>query len=531
MHDDSTQMMTRKDFLRVAASAAAAAALPGVPGCATGGSNRGPEIDYSGRLLLRDCAVVDVMAGRIVPDRDVVLEKGRIAAIVPAGSRTDGVNSSLRVPGAFLMPGLIDAHCHLTVQSSAVFRISDLSKHVRQIKRNGLMQVSAGVTTVRDTGAFPRMLGDLLDDYEKGSLTGPRVVHCNALANIDGGHPDVKSSEVSLLGPLTIAFTGSMTFDYTGRRDLMKKLAENVERGASFVKLTMDDRSLICGRGAIPVYDDADLKAIFDFAESKGLPVAAHTLMHYGMKRVLNYPIGSLEHITGNARVTDAEVALMARKGVAIVPTLQIGHNFAFRERYAELPERYRTPFIENELRIKYDYFNGDDHGGYDPYLHRLNLESIGWFRDPGCQEMPNQRKFMTDPEIGFEYLIHAPSNARRMKDAGVLMGCGTDSGVPFHYHGTLWRELQMMSRCGFSAREIVRMVTADNAAIIGMKDSIGRVEEGRLADLAFFRGNPLESVDALRDPLLVMIGGRVKTGGEALRPRDDAGPGTHYTL
>ena len=528
---DSAGTMTRKDFIRLSAAAAAAAALPGIAGCASGGGTKGPRIDYSGRLLLKGCAVVDAAAGRIIPGRDVVIEKDRIASILPAGTRAEGVVSSIDLRGAYLMPGLIDAHCHLTVQSSAVFRISDISKHVKQIKNNGLMQVRSGVTTVRDTGAFPKMLGDLVRDYAKGALTGPRVVHCNALANIDGGHPDVKSSEVSLLGPLTMAFTGSMTMDFRDRGELMKKLAENVEHGASFVKLTMDDRSLICGKGALAVYDDADLRAIFDFAESRGLPVAAHTLMHYGIRRVLEYPVASLEHTTGDARVSDAEIALMVKKKVAIVPTLQIGHNFAFRERYDELPERYRTPFIENELRIKYDYLNGDDHGGYDPYLHRLNLESIGWFRDPGCRDMPKQKKFMTDPEIGFEYLLHAPSNARRMKDAGVLMGCGTDAGVPFHYHGSLWRELQVMSRSGFSPREIVRMATADNAAIIGMKDSIGVVEEGRLADLAVFRGNPLESVDNLRGPLLVLIGGEVKAGDASLNENGDGRPGTHFTL
>ncbi|TFH41207.1 MAG: twin-arginine translocation signal domain-containing protein [Chrysiogenales bacterium] len=528
---DEMQPLNRRDFLKLSATAAAAAAIPGFAGCASPGALRAPDIDYSGRLILGNCNVVDVIGGRVIRDRDIVIEKGRIISIAPSGATVDGVRGTIDARGAFLLPGLIDAHCHLTIQSCAAFRLLDVSKYVRQIKTNGMMQVAAGVTTVRDTGGFPKMLHDLVRDYEKGSLTGPRVVYCNAIANIDGGHPDIKSSDVSAMGPITMAFTGSMTLDFTDRRDLMKKLAENVEHGASFVKISMDNRSLICGRGAIAVYDDDDLKAIFDFAEKKGMPVAAHTLMHYGMKRVLNYPINSLEHITGDADVADGEIDLMRKKGVVIVPTLQIGHNFAFRERYAGLPERYATPFIENELRIKYDYLSRGNHGAYDPHLHRLNMESIGWFRDPGCEEMPNQKKYMTDPEIGFEYLVHGPSNARRMKDAGVLMGCGTDSGVPCHYHGSLWREMEFMSRAGFSSREIVRMATADNAAIIGMKDSIGRIEEGMRADLALFREDPLMKIEALRDPLLVLIDGRVKAGGDALRHRDDAAGVGHYAL
>jgi imidazolonepropionase-like amidohydrolase len=504
---------SRRDFLRYSAAAAAAAALPELAVRADAKQPAFPDLDYGMPIRFINCTVLDVVKGISLPGKTVTLEAGVITAIEPYRPEHDGMTGTIDAKGCHLIPGLIDAHCHLTLQSCADFRISDLPRQISQIKNNGLMQINAGVTTVRDMGCFPKMLRDLRKDYGAGGLVGPRVIYCNGIMNINGGHPDVKPSEISVFGPLSEGITGRMNLAFTSHKELLRLLAENLEGGASFIKLTMDDRSLICGRGKIPVYGDDDHTAVFDFADRKGVPVAMHSLMQFGMKRALRYPVHSMEHCTGDALLSDEDIRTMASKKITIVPTLQIGHNFAFRERYDALPERYRTPFIENELRIKYDYFTAASLGGFDPYLHALNMASIGWFRDPGCSGMPKQKKFMTDPEVGFEYLLHAPQNARRMKDAGVLIGCGTDSGVPFHYHGSLWREMSFMSRIGFRNEEILRFATVNNAAIIGAGASIGEVREGKNADLVLLGEDPLRKIEAVRAPLLVMLGGRVKAG------------------
>jgi imidazolonepropionase-like amidohydrolase len=508
---DKEHIFSRRDFLKYSSATLAAAALPDLMGTSFARAAALPDIDYSVPIKIANCTVIDVVQGRAVPSRTITMEKGVIASIGPYRPEHDGVAGTIDAKGNYVIPGLIDGHCHLTLQSCADFRLGDLPRQIAQIKNNGLLQINAGITTVRDMGAFPKMLRDLRKDYESGDLVGPRAVYCNGIMNIDGGHPDVKPTDISVFGPVSEALTGRMNLAFTSHKELLRLLAENLEDGASFVKLTMDDRSLICGRGAIPVYTDDDLKAVFDFAEKKGVPVAMHSLMRFGMRRALQYPVHSMEHCTGDGFLADEDIAAMARKKVAIVPTLQIGPNFAFREKFGDLPERYRTPFIENELRIKYDYFNLSDIGGFDRYLHDLNMASLNWFRDPGCEAMPKQKKFMTDPGVGFEQLLHAPQNARRMKDAGVLMGCGTDAGVPFHYHGSLWREMSYMSRIGFKNEEIIRFATFDNAAIIGAGDVIGEVKEGKKADLVLLRENPLRKIEAVVGPLLVLLGGRVK--------------------
>ncbi|HOD16641.1 MAG TPA: amidohydrolase family protein [Spirochaetota bacterium] len=527
---DKKHGFNRRDFLKYSAATLATALLPDFMKETPAHAAALPEVDYGMPLRIANCSVVDVSRGATVPGRTITMDRGVITAIEPYRPEHDAMTGSIDANGCHVIPGLIDGHCHLTLQSCADFRIGDLSRQISQIKNNGLMQINAGVTTVRDMGSFPRMMRDLLKDYELGGLTGPRVIYCNGIMNINGGHPDVKPSEISIFGPLSEGITGRMNLAFTSRKELLRLLAENLESGASFIKLTMDDRSLICGRGKIPVYADEDLAAVFDFADKKGVPVAMHSLMQFGLKRALKYPVHSMEHCTGDALLSDEDINTMAAKKITIVPTLQIGHNFAFSERYDTLPERYRTPFIENELRIKYDYFNAASLGGFDPYLHALNMASIGWFRDPGCAGMPKQKKFMTDPEVGFEYLLHAPQNARRMKDAGILMGCGTDSGVPFHYHGSLWREMAFMSRIGFRHEDILRFATVNNASIIGAGDSIGEVREGKNADLVVLGENPLQKIEAVRAPLLVMLGGRVKAG-PGLRKDDRPGRANCFTI
>ena len=96
------------------------------------------------------------------------------------------------------------------------------------------------------------------------------------------------------------------------------------------------------------------------------------------------------------------------------------------------------------------------------------------------------------------------------LRDAGVLIGCGTDAGVPFAYHGTLWREMEMLGRCGLANAQVLRAATINNAKILGLDDRIGSIETGKAADLAVFEQNPLDTLEACRNPKLVVKDGRI---------------------
>jgi imidazolonepropionase-like amidohydrolase len=287
-------------------------------------------------------------------------------------------------------------------------------------------------------------------------------------------------------------------------------MKENIKGGASFIKLTMDNKSLLCGKGDIPVYTDEQLKLIFEFARENNLAVAGHIHSKFGFDRALQYGIDSMEHTIADAVLTDKEVSAMAKKNIAIVPTIIIAQMLASEEAYSELPKEYRTDFIKNELAIRRQYLQSSLDDYIEPSIHESNVDALGNFQKYGCENMYKKGKFMAKPDIYFDILLRGPKNILKMKDAGVIIGCGTDSGVPLQYHGSLYREMEMLSRIGFSNKEVLRCATINNAAILKMADKIGSIEKGKYADITVLKGNPLTKIETCREPQMVIKDGYI---------------------
>ncbi|HLZ20298.1 MAG TPA: amidohydrolase family protein, partial [Smithellaceae bacterium] len=279
---------------------------------------------------------------------------------------------------------------------------------------------------------------------------------------------------------------------------------------ASFIKLTMDKKSVMCGRGEIPVYSDEHLRVIMEFARRQNLPTAGHIHTKFGFDRALQYGLDSIEHSIGDAELTDREVLAMVQKSIAIVPTLMIAQMYAAPEAYRELPAKYRTDFIAAEMVIRQQYLNELQDADIEPSIHQANRASLQNFQKYDCRNLYQKGKLMARPDLYFDILLAGPGNLQKMKRAGVLIGCGTDSGVPFIYHGTLWREMAMFSRIGFTNQEILQCATINNARILRLADKIGTVEKGKYADMVVLKENPLEKIEACRSPELVIKDGRV---------------------
>lgn len=98
---------------------------------------------------------------------------------------------------------------------------------------------------------------------------------------------------------------------------------------------------------------------------------------------------------------------------------------------------------------------------------------------------------------------------ARAVK-MGVRIGFGTDAGV--FAHGENVREMELMVAGGMSPPAVLRAATAVAAQVLDMRKTLGRVEEGYIADLVVVRGDPLQDIAALRRPLMVLQAGRIST-------------------
>jgi imidazolonepropionase-like amidohydrolase len=287
-------------------------------------------------------------------------------------------------------------------------------------------------------------------------------------------------------------------------------MKQNSTGGASFIKLTMDNKSLLCGKGKIPVYTDNHLKVIFDYAQKNNLATAGHIHTKFGFDRAIQYGIGSMEHTIADAVLNDKEVTAMAKKKIAIVPTMVIAQMLAAPEAYTELPKKYRNDFIDREMTIRADFINSALENYTEASIHQDNIAYLENYKEYGCDNLYERGRYLANPEIYFNILLIGPGNLLAMKDAGIVIGCGTDAGVPFEYHGTLWREMEMLCRIGFSNAEVLQCATISNAKIIGMADKIGTVEAGKYADLAILKENPLQNIETCRKPYIVIKDGRI---------------------
>jgi len=507
--------MTRRQLIQTAAASAMLAGMPNISGCSSLPQYRPSCIAKGKALFLTHCNIVDVIHGVVFRNRTMTIRNGFIEAITNQVPSVQEGDETLDLKSRFIIPGLIDAHCHATLPGQPAFSLLGAVTVMNQMTRNYIQQIKHGVTTIRDLGAMPNVLHDFIDKIEKGKLIGPRIVYCNAFTNIYGSHPDIKPSDISIFSPMAMLFTGDTNLWFRNKKELEEKMRKNSLGGASFIKLTMDKKSCLSGKGEIPVYSDEHLKIIFDFARKTNMAVAGHIHTKFGYDRALQYGISSMEHAIADSVLTEKEVIAMAKKKIAIVPTMIIAHIMAASEAYDELPKKYRTEFIEREVAIRREYINSSLDDYIEKTIHEANLAYLKNYRKYGVNNLYKKGKYMANPEIYFNILSVGPRNLMAMKDAGILIGCGTDSGVPMAYHGTLWREMEMLGRIGFSNAEILRCATINNARIIGMADKIGTVEKGKYADLTILEENPLKKIESCRKPQIVVRNGEVYDVGK----------------
>jgi len=509
--------LNRRDFLFKTFGTTAALALPHLTGCANAGIKNVPQIDYSRDLALKNCRIIDVKKGTITPNTAILIRKGRIIAIEKTIS--DAQNATVvDCKGSYCIPGLIDAHCHTTV--SPVFTMStfDIFKHMEQQKRHYSLCIESGVTTVRDVGAFPGSLHGFIRDIKNGNLIGPRVLFCNSIINIKGGHPDVPPSDINIFAKPASLFIGMVMTNFEDT-DELRDILDEMSCNASLIKITLDDKSVFCKKKPLSVYTNEHLDTIFNFAQNRGLPVSAHCHRKFGFDRGIKYPLHSFEHMVADAHLTDSEIETMAAKGISVVPTMTIAQCYLMEEAYEILPEAYKNDFIMNELKIRRQYLSGDAANHCNPDLHKQNMKMLKYYKNPGTDRLWENKIFLVNPDLYFGMMIYGADNLKKMQQAGIRIGCGIDAGMPFSYFGGIYRELELYSRIGLSNEEILRTATINNAEILKIDDRVGTLEKGKLADIVVLGKNPLTDVSAYRNPKVVIRDGRILHSRESLPP------------
>jgi len=456
------------------------------------------------RVLIKNAEILDVMGGQVLHKRGIALKDGRIEGIhtekKAAAAEADRI---MDAAGAFVIPGLINAHCHMLFILTITFGPDVLAAMGRQIERNFEECIIHGVTTVRDAGTFPIVFRRYIDRVENGELLGPRVYSAASFINAPGGYPSDYVKVPRFMSERWGTFVYQVGTPQEGR-DAVKR---NIEWGCNFIKLAFDDQQLFVGQKQIPVLEDEVLRAIVDEAHAQGFKVSAHHRFRRGFTRGIDFELDGMEHVAADDILDDAEVEAFVAGGRYIVPTVQTGWALSGVSRddpYLDDPLVQRTLADRLEtVRSVYPSF-------CEPPVHRALMTYERNYRDPSYTEK-RHFSYTLDPKIATEGIVKGYENVNKLYHAGALIGCGNDGGVPQIAAGILGLEMILLEgNTDMEPMDVLRAATINNARIMGLEEELGSVEKGKLADLVLLPGNPLESMEHVLYPDAVFKDGKL---------------------
>lgn len=391
--------------------------------------------------------VVDVRAGRIRRDHNVVVSGGRITAVTtqapPPGAEV------VELGGRYLLPGLISVHTHLSVvypfsatdeaESPGISALRALSR-----ARDALY---AGVTTIRCVHEQNR--ADLLVRTAAGHgwVEAPRILGAGRAVSTTGGHG---------AGMGCAYADGYDGFLHVARAELAA--------GADHVKIFITGGIAHQGESFTGAQmTPEEMRAVVRAAEEHGTYVVAHAGAAGAIHEAMAAGVRSFEHAYV---LDDATAKEMAGRRVFLTPTLCVTRCPEWMAEHA-----FTDWQIELAMRV------GPGH-----------LESIRRAVAAGVST-PD------DPE--------APGIT-------VLAGTDYPPGEPIEDTVVAVREMEFLTEAGLSPAQALRAGTCDAARLVGLGAEIGAVEEGLVADLVAADADPLSSVSALRRISLVMQAGRI---------------------
>lgn len=401
------------------------------------------------RLAFRNAALFDSRAGLMRPGATVVVEDGLVAGVEFGAVKVDDAEV-LDLAGKALLPGLIDAHVHVTAVSHDVLSLALTPPSLITAQAKDVLEgmLARGFTSVRDAAGADFGLAEAV---ERGIFAGPRLFISGQPLSQTGGHGDVRPKGARTM-ICTCAGLGLYGAIADGVGEVRKAAREQLRNGANQIKI-------MAGGGVIsptdPIegtqYSMEELRAACEEAEAAGTYVMAHAYSPKAIERAVRAGVRSIEH--GNL-LDEAAARSMKACGAYLVPTLAT---------YAAL---------------------ADEAGDLN-----VSTEQLGKLRQV--------------QDRGIDAI-------RIAKAEGVPIAFGTD--LLGHMHSRQSTEFALRAPA-LSPAEILQGATSIAADLLRQTGRIGVIAPGAFADLLVIDGDPTQDLQMLtapeKGPLAVMKQGR----------------------
>lgn len=402
-------------------------------------------------LILENATLIDG-TGKTLPNATVVVVNDQIAAVGHVQEVDIPPDDPVRIDltGMTIMPGMMDLHDHLHGDATGTLDGLERDRFGEMIRlmwdrdaylavtmvENARKALSAGFTTIRDTGSPRDMTIDIARAERDSIFVGPRIYYA---ATIDISFPEGKRQVHGVTGG-----------NITGPVEAVKAVREKVGMGTDWIHLIATGAAAGLFGAETELLSLEEMTAAVGAARNFGIRVTANACGAAGMKKAIIAGVDCIEHGTHIGQ-DDEVIQMMVDRNVGWVPTLYV--SIAKRE----------------------DAEQAEAHGlksSLPDYWLKRELDLIDLWRR------------------GFEKALKA----------GVLTAVGTDAGAPFVHHGNNAKELEIFVRYGMTEMQAIEAATRVPAQILGMDDRLGTIEKGKYADIVVVRDNPLKDIRVLQN-------------------------------
>ena len=412
--------------------------------------------------------LIDGFGGKPIHNSVVIIDGEKIISVGHQGNTSIPENAEvISTEGMSVMPGLWDMHVHLMINGHSDYTHWDTA-YIDQFEKvimpsSALQLLKAGVTSARDLGAPLEASINVRERINKGEIPGPTIY-------VSG--PFLQHRPY----PGTEAFRWGVY----GAADGRSKVQRLAKAGVDCIKLIDHDEMT-----------KEEIKAIVDEAHKHKLSVVAHSHRPDEIRLGLEAGVDCFEH-TGLSSAPEYPEDIIA----------------LIKERTAKmnLGPLYWTPTVEGLYNYEYMRDNPEKldndcwHDGLPESIIKDIRQSIRYpGRLPYFQLTPIRRPTLE-------------KKVKQLKDAGVVLLIGTDSGIPMKFHcQSTWNELDVWTNeFKMDAMYAIKAATYWPAKAMGVADKYGTISEGKYADIIAVKGDVLRYISLLQDVDMVIKHGKV---------------------